>query len=267
MPRTYTTMKISFLLHNAYGIGGTIRSTFNVAGALAARHTVEIVTVMRTHDQPTPPLHPAVRLVPLVDQRSHARPNDRGDQLLRQPTARIPAAEANGTINFNALTDRRVAEYLASTDANVVIATRPGLVIYLAEFGTEGRYLRIGQEHRVYGTHKPEIREACDAAIARLDAYTTVSEADAATHRAQLPGVTTRLAALPNGVPATEVEPSDGNVKLVVAAGRLIPVKRYDLLVTAWATIAAKHPDWQLRIYGRGPQAPRPPRHDRRTSG
>lgn len=249
-------MKISFLLHNAYGIGGTIRTTFNMASALAARHTVEIVTVMRTHDAPSLPLHPAVRITPLIDRRPEAKASDADDPLLTRPTPHIPAAEAKGTTNFNALTDQRTAAYLADTDADVVIATRPGLVVYLAEFGQGGRYLRIGQEHRIYGTHEATLRAACDAAIARLDAYTTVSAADAATHRAHLPGVTTRIVGLPNGVPATEVEPSDGSAKLVVAAGRLIPVKRYDLLVEAWATVAAKHPDWRLRIYGRGPQQP-----------
>ncbi|WP_143675802.1 glycosyltransferase family 4 protein, partial [Streptomyces milbemycinicus] len=248
-------MKISFLLHNAYGIGGTIRTTFNMASALAARHTVEIVTVMRTHGVPSLPLHPAVRITPLIDRRPDAKGSDADNPLLEQPTSHIPAAEAKGTTNFNALTDQRIAAYLADTDADVVIATRPGLVIYLAEFG-QRRYVRIGQEHRIYGTHQASLRAACDAAIARLDAYTTVSEADAGTHRAHLPGVTTRIVGLPNGVPATEVEPSDSSAKLVVAAGRLIPVKRYDLLVEAWATVAAKHPDWHLRIYGRGPQQP-----------
>ncbi|EXU67139.1 glycosyl transferase [Streptomyces sp. PRh5] len=256
-------MKISFLLHNAYGIGGTIRSTFNVAGALAAHHTVEIVSLIRTIDTPNLPLHPAVRLRPLIDlrpqeDRPHAgrRGADLGHPLLTRPSAHIPAAEARGTTNFNALTDERVAEYLDRTDADVVIATRPGLVIYLAALGRSGRFLRIGQEHRLHGTHRAEIRAACDAAIPHLDAYTSVSEADAATHRAHLPGVTTRLTALPNGVPATGIEPSDGRAKLVVAAGRLIPVKRYDLLVAAWEKVAAKHPDWRLRIYGRGPQLP-----------
>ncbi|MFD0382992.1 hypothetical protein ACFQ2B_13280 [Streptomyces stramineus] len=48
-------MKISFLLQNAYGIGGTIRSTFNVASALATRHDVEIVSIHRTGGTPKLP--------------------------------------------------------------------------------------------------------------------------------------------------------------------------------------------------------------------
>ncbi|MEU0842921.1 glycosyltransferase family 4 protein [Streptomyces sp. NPDC005962] len=251
-------MKIAFLLHNAYGIGGTIRSTFNLAGALAARHRVEIVSLIRTIDTPGLPLPGAVRIRPLIDQRPNAprESSDLGHPLLERTSAHVPDAESKGTVNFNALTDQRLAAYLADTDADVVIATRPGLVICLAALGQEGRYLRIGQEHRLYETHRAEIRTACDAALARLDANTSVSEADARTHRDRLPGIPTLLTGLPNCVPATGIEPSDGNAKLVVAAGRLIPVKRYDLLVRAWATVATKHPDWHLRIYGRGPQAP-----------
>ncbi|MFE7121347.1 glycosyltransferase family 4 protein [Streptomyces sp. NPDC057654] len=245
-------MKISFLIQNAYGIGGTIRSTFNVAAALAARHDVEIVSVYRTQATPRLPLHPKVRLVSLLDKRPDVNGNVAEDPLLDQPTALIPPVEAKGA-QFNALTDRTLADHLARTDADVVVATRPGLVIYLAEYGQD-RYLRIGQEHRIYGTHEANIRAAQDAAIPRLDAHTTVSEADAATHRAQFPGVKTKLIALPNGVPASDIEPSDGSAKLVVAAGRLIPVKQYHVLVDAWAKVAARRPDWKLRIYGRGPE-------------
>lgn len=43
-------MKITFLLHNAYTVGGTIRATTNLAAALAARHEVEIVSYYLTAD-------------------------------------------------------------------------------------------------------------------------------------------------------------------------------------------------------------------------
>ena len=57
---------------------------------------------------------------------------------------------------------------------------------------------------------------------------------------------------MPNSVPEPGVEPADGTGKWVVAAGRLAPVKRYDLLITAFAKVGAARPDWRLRIYGGG---------------
>ncbi|MFC5721834.1 glycosyltransferase [Streptomyces gamaensis] len=249
-------MKIAFLIHNAYGIGGTIRATGNLASALAARHDVEIVSVYRGADTPQLPPGPGVRLVPLIDIRKDTGKGagrDLDHELQREPSALLPGGEASLTA-FTRLADERVAAYLAATDADVVVATRPGLVVYLARLARERGFLRIGQEHLIHGSHPPAVREAQDAAIPLLDAYTTVSEGDAATHRAHLPGVRTPVVALPNAVPAPPVEPSSGDARLVVAAGRLIPVKRYPLLVEAFAKVVAERPDWRLRIYGRGPE-------------
>ena len=55
-------MKIRYLLHNAYGGGGTIRSVFNQANALCETHEVEIASVYRTGDKTVFALDPRVRL-------------------------------------------------------------------------------------------------------------------------------------------------------------------------------------------------------------
>src|SRR5215203_1606493 len=62
-------VKIRFLIANAYAVGGTIRTTFNTAAALAERHDVEIVSALRRRDEPQLELDPRVRLRPLTDLR------------------------------------------------------------------------------------------------------------------------------------------------------------------------------------------------------
>jgi glycosyltransferase involved in cell wall biosynthesis len=243
-------MKISFLLHNAYGIGGTITTTFNLAQALAERHEVEIVSVLRHRARPVFALDPKVSLRPLVDLRqekehpSHLRP------------ARVfPRAEYRYE-QYSELTDQRIGECLATTDADVVIGTRPGLNVHLA-LQAPPHVVRVGQEHLTLDNHPPRLRNALRRAYRGLDVLTTVTEADAASYRRKmaLPGV--RVEALPNSVPDPVLPTADGTSKVVVAAGRLVPVKRYDLLVEAFAAVAAEHPDWQLRIYGKGEERDR----------
>uniref|UniRef100_A0AAU3I3Y2 D-inositol 3-phosphate glycosyltransferase n=1 Tax=Streptomyces sp. NBC_01393 TaxID=2903851 RepID=A0AAU3I3Y2_9ACTN len=238
-------MKISFLLHNAYGIGGTITTTFNLARALAARNEVEIVSVLRHRERPTLSLDPRVSLRSLVDLRQE---KDHPSHL--RPARVFPRAEYRYR-QYSELTDRRIGECLAATDADVVIGTRPGLNVHLA-LQAPRHVARIGQEHLTLDGHPPRLRSALRRAYRRLDTLTTVTEADATAYRRKMrmPGV--RVAALPNSVPEAVLPPADGAAKVIVAAGRLVPVKRYDLLIEAFALVAAEHPDWRLRIYGKG---------------
>jgi glycosyltransferase involved in cell wall biosynthesis len=245
-------VKIAFLVHNMYGLGGTVRSVANLAGGLAERHQVEIASVYRNRDEPEARLDARVRVVPLIDVRARGWRYRRPRALL--PSRMLPdPGPAAGPLPPSRLTDRRVAGYLRNTDADVVIATRPVLVGCLAEYGVPPGCLRIGQEHRTLASCPAELRTRYLDAVARLDGYATVSEADAACWREALPpGGGARVTAIPNAVPETGVTPSRLDAPVVVAAGRFIPVKRYDRLIRAFARVAARRPGWELRLYGRG---------------
>lgn len=246
-------MKIVFLLHNAYAVGGTVRTTLNLAAALAGRHDVEVVSMARHRDEPRFAVDPRVTLVPLVDLREGSP--DRDDPALSQPSADFPSAEKRYK-QYSRLTDRRVRAYLERSTAHVLIGTRPGINVYLARFGPR-RALRIAQEHLSHDAHRKKLRTVLARHYRDLDAVVTMTEADAAVYRARmmLPGV--KVTSVPNIVPAAAVPPSDGTAKVIAAAGRLAPGKRFDLLVEAFSAVAAKEPDWELRVYGGGTERDR----------
>ncbi|MFI7098186.1 glycosyltransferase family 4 protein [Streptomyces sp. NPDC050161] len=241
-------MKITLLLHNAYAIGGTIRTTLNLAAALADRHDVEIVSMLRHREVPRFAVDPRVRLVPLVDTRVGS--DDMADPRFCEPARDFPAAEKRYE-QYSRLVDLRAAAHLRATDAHVVIGTRPGINVYLARFAPR-RALRIAQEHLRHDAHGKRLRAELARHYRTLDAVVTTTEADAAVYRARMPLPGVRVQAVPNIVPAPQGPPSDGTGKVIAAAGRLVPGKRFDLLIEAFSAVAAKYPDWRLRIHGGG---------------
>jgi glycosyltransferase involved in cell wall biosynthesis len=243
-------MRISFLIFSAYGMGGTVRTTFNLAQALAEQHDVEVVSVFRYRDKPFFEPGDKVRLRSLVDMRKHSPTYD-GDHPEHALPARVfPTADGQFS-RFSVLTDRRIGEYLSSTEADVVVGTRPGLNVHVARQTRRG-VVRLGQEHLTLATHSARLKLLLSRVYPRLDAVTTVTEADARDYRRtlRLPGV--RVEGLPNSVPKPQVTPADGSGKWVVAAGRLAPAKRYDVLIRSFAEVVRERPDWGLRIYGHG---------------
>lgn len=61
-----------------------------------------------------------------------------------------------------------------------------------------------------------------------------------------------------NYIPNTYFEPRPKSItereNVIIAVGRLSPVKNYELLVHAWAIIHKKHPTWKVKLFGKGPQ-------------
>ncbi|MFF2375188.1 glycosyltransferase family 4 protein [Streptomyces xiamenensis] len=243
-------MKISFLLHNGYGIGGTIRTTFNLAGALAGRHDVEIVSVLRHREQPHLTLDPRVRMRTLVDLLT-----EQDDPRHGRPSRVFPSGDTRRA-QYSELTDERIAAALGSLDADVVIGTRAGLNVHLARQAPD-RVVKVAQEHLTLDSHPSRMRTAMRRVYHRLDGITTVTEADAASYRRKMRLPRVRVEALPNSVPEPVLPPADGRARVVIAAGRLHKVKRYDRLIESWALLAERFPDWQLRIYGHGPERDR----------
>lgn len=252
-------MRIRFLLLNAYTVGGTVRTVTNQANALAAAgHEVEIVSVNRRRTSPAFPLHPDIQLRALVDATaSPPRWAKRRWQARRSelPSALVPRAEVKYD-RFSRLTDSRIVSYLRSLDGGFLITTRPALNLLAARFAPAS-VVTIGQEHLHHGHHRPDLAEQIDLHYRRLDALTTLTEADRAIYADRLGGAGVRVERIPNPLSGNAPAPSPLDRPLIVSAGRLVKAKGFHTLIEAFAPIAAAHPEWRLRIHGSGPDRDR----------
>ncbi|CAM5735842.1 UDP-N-acetylglucosamine--peptide N-acetylglucosaminyltransferase GtfA subunit [Streptomyces microflavus] len=229
---------------------GTIRTTFTLARTLAEQHDVEIVSVFRHRDAPVLGAPEGVTMRHLVDLRKKSATFDGDAARHARPATVFPHGDSRHK-QYSRLTDARIAAHLQALEADVVVGTRPGLNVHISRQTRRGP-VRVGQEHLTLDNHGYRLRREIAHRYTLLDALTTVTRADAEDYRRRmkLPGV--RIEAIPNAVPESAFPPADGDLKWVVAAGRLHRVKRYDLLVRAFAQVSAARPDWRLRIYGGG---------------
>lgn len=256
-------MKIRFLIANAYATGGTIRTTINMANALAGRgHKVEIASVHKNRNEPAFKIDPRVRLRPLVDrskggvEASEARRSPRGRlarvarRYAEQQRSRVIHPQDFRYSGFTMWSDIAILRYLRSIDDGVLIGTRAGLNLAIARWAKPS-VVRVGQEHLHLGLYKGDLREAIEKSYPRLDAYATLTSDDAEGYR-ELLGGDMKLVTIPNAVPAIKDVRSSCDNKVVIAAGRLTRQKGFDRMIAAYAPVAVKHPEWQLRIFGSG---------------
>ncbi|WP_406353482.1 glycosyltransferase family 4 protein [Streptomyces sp. NBC_00658] len=246
-------MRVTFLIHNGYGVGGTIRTTCNLSGALAELgHEVEVVSVFRHRKIPRFTYDKRVHLRHLVDTDKKSPGYDGEHPEFELPADDFPRSDHRHH-QYSALTDRRIGEFLAELDTDVVVGTRPGLNVHIAR-QAPAHVIKVGQEHLSLDAHPSQLNLTLRRVYRRLDAVTTTTHADAEAYRRRmwLPGV--RISTLPNSIPDPGIAPSDGSAPQIIAVGRTAPVKRYQDLIGAFAQVVAERPDWGLRICGIGPQ-------------
>ncbi|MEU1215203.1 glycosyltransferase [Streptomyces sp. NPDC005790] len=240
-------MRISFLLHSFDNFGGVPRATSSLASALAVHHEVEIVSVFRTADRPSFPPSSGVTLRYLADRREGTAQTKGGKP------SRIMPREDGWADHYTPAVDDLVLGHLGTSDADVVIAARPALAAYLIAHGRHG-YGRVVIDHEGSMVPSQELRERTLELYREMDGVVCLTQADANNYQRQLGDQAPPLAAIGNIVPPPARHAPVRGLPLIVAAGQLVPRKGFDTLINAFAMVAPEHPQWRLRIFGRGPE-------------
>lgn len=249
-------MRITFLVRNIWGIGGTIKTTLNTAEALAdLGHDVTIASFVRHKAKSDFAIDPRINVVSLWDTR---KPEAGGERLsVRQRIeARLPSFLDRDKVNnqgeSSKLLDRKVKKYLREVDADVVVGTQVSVNLYMAAYGRRGSYAMVAQEHMYLDHYREEVRKRIEAAYPKLDAVVTITEADAKVYHETFPAMGDKIVCIPNSIPASAKAPSALTEPLIMTAGRLTPMKGFDTLILAFAKVADEFPEWKLTIFGRG---------------
>jgi glycosyltransferase involved in cell wall biosynthesis len=240
---------VTFLMLNAWGMGGTIRATHNLAGYLADGYDVELLSAFRKADEPFFPFPAGVKVAALDDKRPASltgRGRRRG-MLARCPSILVHPADASSSA-CNLRMDLTLIQKLRGR-SGFLIGTRPGFNLIAARLRLPG-LVSIGQEHLHLGAHNRFLKRDIRRNYRKLDALGVLTDEDSREYRAFL-GSGPRIVSIPN---AAEIggAAADLSARTVLAAGRLNPQKGFDLLISAFGRVAREYPEWRLRICGSG---------------
>jgi glycosyltransferase involved in cell wall biosynthesis len=244
--------KVTILLVHAWGMGGTIRATLEVAGWLARRHEVEVLSVWRTREKPFFPFPPGVVVTAADDRRRRAVPTRAARVLRRGPGALVFPGDRTSR-RMTLWTDVQLVRRLRASRPDVLIGTRPALNLLVA--GAGGGAARVAAEHTQFAAYKPSIQREIWRRYGKLDAVVVLGEAQRAPLEQAVRGAAP-VYVIPNPAPRPRHGPAPLDRPVVVSTGRLVPVKGYDRLIRAFTWVAEAHPDWRLRICGGGEERP-----------
>ena len=240
------------MIMSASGLGGVVRATLTTGGHLASNHDVEVVSVLPGRVKPQMPVPDGLRLRRLVAKTSHRRRRNRAARLLSQAPGRLWHEHDSNRKRSSLWTDVMLVRWLRSlATGTIVVSTRPALTLLASRLAPAG-VIVIAQEHQRLAAHGRETLNALVAALPNVSILVTLTESDRAAWEDLLGASGPPVLAIPNAVPDVPLGPGDPAAHQLIAAGRLEPQKGFDLLLQAFATVADKHPDWTLDIFGKG---------------
>lgn len=249
-------MKITFLTLDIFGMGGTIRTVLNVANYLVNKgYEVEIVSVLRYRKEPFFYIDPKIRVVvlhsKLINRSKKKGLKGKIINFLDKCKSRLIHPDDEGHHHFNLLTDIKMYQYIKSIKEGILISTRPSFNIFTAKYANKN-IITIGQEHLNLAIYPDRLQKSIKKYYPKLNYLATLTDEDTLDYKKLFSDEKIKIVKLTNSIPPFESKLSPLEDKTILAAGRLVPQKGFDLLIEAFSKIVDKAPDWRVKIFGSG---------------
>lgn len=261
-------MRATFVIQKLAGLtGGAERVLCDISSALSSRgHHIEVLTFERRSGAPGYQL-PNVEVTNLFPLQRATDPTNQGTSQYRLEKAIKSVPDTPPLAWFKwALTHgqfiRRAEAYLRVNRPDVVVGFLPAGIIAASFAGDRLGIPSIASIHSMpkldFGDgerwdRNPVYRRKRLEALHLADRLLVLHQ----DFISDLPESLRRKAGvMPNPVLQGRSINSlyEKREKVIIAVGRLVKTKRYDMLVSAWAQMAGRFPDWQVEIYGEGPE-------------
>lgn len=263
---TARPLRVTFVIQKLLGLsGGAERVFLQVARAMADRGMlVNLMIYDNGQGQPVYDLD-GLALCNLFPEILRRGTGDGVSNATPTAVKRLPHGGVMGHVKWagtHGLFARRLTQALRRSKPDVIVGFLPPAITASVEAGRAIGVPVIASVHNVpeqdFGDsprwdQNPVYRTRARTALDRADAVTVLLDEfrdwfDGATRSRVhvVPNALERLCPLPDPIPP--------RTRTVLGVGRLTDVKRFDLLIEAWAQLHGEFPDWTVDIYGTGPQ-------------
>ncbi|SCJ31546.1 CDP-glycerol glycerophosphotransferase family protein [uncultured Clostridium sp.] len=242
--------KIHFLSFNIFGMGGTGRTVINTAESLIEKgYEVELISIFGDKNDQYFEIDKSIEVSLLYDK---SKKKTRLERILNSKPSILINKDDEFYSDFSLLTDIKIIQKLIRVKRGIVVSTRPGFNIMIAKFFKLRKFKVIGQEHLNFNIHTEYLQKQIKKYYSKLDLIMTLTDADTIGYTQELPKCKNKIVKIPNAIPRLEITRDENKNNQIIAAGRLVPQKGFDLLIKSAPKIIEKHPDWTIKIFGKG---------------
>lgn len=248
-------MKIHFLVLDIYGMGGTIRTVLNVANYLAAsNYEVEIISVFRHREIPFFDIDPRITVKVLhskIQKRKSITIKHKIANSLLSKKSKLIHSDDEGIHFFSLLSDIKMYNAIKEIKEGILVTTRPSFNIFANKFANKETVI-IAQEHLNFEIYPEKLKKSILKNYVGLDYLATLTDEDTQDYKRLLKDGRVKVLKLTNSIPVFTGKRSTLENKTIIAAGRYVPQKGFDLLIESFAIVNKHYPDWNLKIFGSG---------------